>query len=111
MDNLTDQLTPEREAELVAGIDRMLARLASWATTAIAVRYLDEHGAYDDWCEATRDAYLREIAAAGAAAEPTKPCACRERGQYGDGWVRYQARDGEFVELRCRDHVAKDGAL
>ncbi|MGA5130830.1 hypothetical protein ACPCTO_13575 [Streptomyces olivoreticuli] len=31
-------------------------------------------------------------------------CACREKGQCGDGRVRYQARDGEFVELRCRDH-------
>lgn len=33
-------------------------------------------------------------------------CPCRERGQDGDGWVRYQGRDGEFVTLRCRDHEA-----
>ncbi|MGE7437547.1 hypothetical protein [Kitasatospora sp. NPDC001175] len=39
-----------------------------------------------------------------ARAEQRPACACHERGQDGDGWVRYQARDGEFIELRCRNH-------
>jgi hypothetical protein len=32
---------------------------------AIACRYLDEHGDPCDWCQATTDAYVAEIAAAG----------------------------------------------
>lgn len=37
-----------------------------------------------------------------------RTCACREPGQDGDGWVRYQARDGEFVTLRCRQHTTQE---
>ncbi|MFF9632912.1 hypothetical protein [Streptomyces fradiae] len=34
-------------------------------------------------------------------------CQCRtDRDGDGNGWIRYQGRDREFVVLRCRDHAA-----
>jgi hypothetical protein len=48
--------------------------------------------------------------AAEDAARGERPaCACRAPGQDGDGWVRYQARDREFVTLRCRNHTTQEG--
>lgn len=66
MTHLTDQLSPEREAELCAGIDRMLAELTRVDTRYLTCRYIAEHGDPCDWCQATRDAYARDIAEAGA---------------------------------------------
>ncbi|MFD4141171.1 hypothetical protein [Streptomyces sp. NPDC058572] len=41
--------------------------------------------------------------------QPEATCQCRtDRDGDGNGWIRYQARDREFVDLRCRDH--KGGA-
>ncbi|MDI9887314.1 hypothetical protein QMZ92_23820 [Streptomyces sp. HNM0645] len=47
--------------------------------------------------------------AAGDRQPETEVCQCRtDRDGNGEGWIKYRARDGEFVELRCRDH--KGGA-
>lgn len=77
---------------------------------AMLRRYCPTHGA-EDTClmdchcvgadEIDRDA--RKIAPPSPTPQ-SAACPCRAPGQDGDGRVRYQARDGEFVNLPCRDH-------
>ncbi|KUH38423.1 MULTISPECIES: hypothetical protein [Streptomyces] len=70
-----------------------------------------EYGQPCSQCE-----FRSRMAAAEALAERSTPpvgdqsgpvCQCRtDRDGDGTGWIRYQGRDGEFVELRCRNHAA-----
>jgi len=48
---------------------------------------------------------VQEQAATAVEAPLAEPgCDCRQNGQDGDGRVRYQGRDREFVNLPCRNH-------
>ncbi|MEU0393876.1 hypothetical protein ABZ208_14035 [Streptomyces sp. NPDC006208] len=96
--------------ELLAEIDRLRQQR----------KYLIDQLAKKDARSGDGDRALREFlnpdtaASSDGAAGDQQPetgagCQCRtDRDGDGNGWIRYQARDREFVELRCRDH--KGGA-
>lgn len=99
---------PEQVREMLdAYRDQVLAEAADIASDERS--RLDEMGehlvARGASCAAAR---IRRAARTGqeapAPGASAPACACRAQGQDGDGRVRYQGRDGEFVNLPCRDH-------
>lgn len=106
------RVVPPDELHAAIAAHRDESRAAALREAAAMLRkYCPTHGA-EDTClmdchcagadEIDRDA--RKIAAP-APTPQSAACPCRAPGQDGDGRVRYQARDGEFVNLPCRSHV------
>lgn len=118
---MAERLTPEREQEIRAAryqlralssadvdIDALLAEINQLRQQR---KYLIDQLAKKDARSGEGDEALREFlnpdAVAGDKQPETEACQCRTD-SHGDneGWIKYRAGDGEFVELRCRDHKA-----